>query len=65
MEAALMKWEKQPERVERRFSVIYGLHVCQMNCWICLLYTSREKIESNPKEPRYLKVVWGTGYKVG
>ena len=25
----------------------------------------REKIESNPKEPRYLKVVWGTGYKVG
>ncbi len=25
----------------------------------------REKIERNPKEPRYLKVVWGTGYKVG
>lgn len=25
----------------------------------------REKIESNPKEPRYIKVVWGTGYKVG
>lgn len=25
----------------------------------------REKIESNPKDPRYLKVVWGTGYKVG
>nr|WP_318683666.1 response regulator transcription factor [uncultured Acetatifactor sp.] len=25
----------------------------------------REKIEVNPKEPRYLKVVWGTGYKVG
>lgn len=25
----------------------------------------REKIETNPKEPRYLKVVWGTGYKVG
>ncbi len=25
----------------------------------------REKIESNPKQPRYLKVVWGTGYKVG
>ena len=26
---------------------------------------SREKIEKNPKEPRYLKVVWGNGYKVG
>ncbi|GFH89147.1 MAG: response regulator transcription factor [Lachnospiraceae bacterium] len=25
----------------------------------------REKIERNPKEPHYLKVVWGTGYKVG
>ncbi len=25
----------------------------------------REKIEENPKEPQYLKVVWGTGYKVG
>lgn len=24
----------------------------------------REKIEINPKEPRYLKVVWGQGYKV-
>ncbi|MCI8799776.1 response regulator transcription factor [Acetatifactor muris] len=25
----------------------------------------REKIEKNPREPRYLKVVWGNGYKVG
>ena len=25
----------------------------------------REKIERNPKEPQYLKVVWGLGYKVG
>ena len=25
----------------------------------------REKIENNPKEPRYLKAVWGNGYKVG
>ena len=25
----------------------------------------REKIEINPKEPRYLKVVWGSGYKIG
>ena len=24
----------------------------------------REKIEINAKEPRYLKVVWGIGYKV-
>ena len=24
----------------------------------------REKIEINPKEPRYIKVVWGVGYKL-
>lgn len=24
----------------------------------------REKIELNPKEPKYLKVVWGIGYKI-
>lgn len=24
----------------------------------------REKIEFNPKEPKYLKVVWGVGYKI-
>ncbi len=25
----------------------------------------REKIEEDPRQPRYLKVVWGSGYKVG
>ena len=25
----------------------------------------REKIEQNPNQPRYLKVMWGCGYKVG
>ncbi|MCQ2508529.1 MAG: response regulator transcription factor [Dorea sp.] len=24
----------------------------------------REKIEINPKEPRYIKVIWGIGYKI-
>ncbi len=24
----------------------------------------REKLEINPAEPRYLKVVWGKGYKM-
>ncbi len=24
----------------------------------------REKIEINPKEPKYVKVVWGVGYKL-
>ncbi len=25
----------------------------------------REKIEENPKQPKYLKAVWGLGYKIG
>ena len=24
----------------------------------------REKIEDNPRNPKYLKVVWGVGYKI-
>ena len=24
----------------------------------------RDKIEINPKDPKYLKVVWGVGYKI-
>jgi DNA-binding response OmpR family regulator len=24
----------------------------------------REKIERNPREPEYLKTVWGMGYKI-
>ena len=24
----------------------------------------REKIEADPKNPRYVKVVWGIGYKI-
>ena len=32
-----------------------AVHICHI----------REKIESNPKNPQYLKVVWGAGYKVG
>ena len=31
-----------------------NVHVCHI----------REKIEINPKEPRYIKVVWGIGYKI-
>ena len=31
-----------------------AVHICHI----------REKIEINPKEPRYLKAVWGVGYKI-
>ena len=44
-------WEMQPVGADNTIAV----HIRHI----------REKIEENPKKPRYLKVVWGTGYKVG
>ena len=43
-------WREQAHRVENTVMV----HVRRI----------REKIEINPKEPKYLKVVWGIGYKI-
>lgn len=43
-------WEETAHRVENTVMV----HIRRI----------REKIEINPKEPKYLKVVWGIGYKI-
>ena len=43
-------WENPAYRVENTVMV----HIRRI----------REKIEINPKEPKYLKVVWGIGYKI-
>lgn len=38
--------------------------ICADNTVAVHIRHIREKIEINPREPRYLKVVWGVGYKV-
>ena len=43
-------WNEQPVGVDNTVAV----HIRHI----------REKIEINPKEPQYLKVVWGIGYKL-
>lgn len=43
-------WEDEPYGAEN----IIAVHIRHI----------REKIEINPKEPKYLKVIWGIGYKV-
>ena len=43
-------WEDEPYGAEN----IIAVHIRHI----------REKIEINPKEPRYLKVIWGIGYKI-
>jgi len=37
---------------------------CVENTVMVHIRRIREKIEINPKEPKYLKVVWGIGYKI-
>lgn len=39
--------------------------ICADNTVAVHIRHIREKIEINPKDPRYLKVVWGIGYKIG
>ena len=55
--------------------IVYSIEQIYQNVWEDEAYAAeniiavhirhiREKIEINPKEPRYLKVIWGIGYKV-
>ena len=55
--------------------VVYSIEEIYQNVWQYEAYGAeniiavhirhiREKIEINPKEPKYLKVIWGIGYKV-
>ncbi|GAA0182569.1 response regulator transcription factor [Clostridium sediminicola] len=54
---------------------VYSIEQIYENVWKDIAYNTgntvavhirkiREKIEINPKDPKYLKVVWGIGYKV-
>lgn len=55
--------------------IVYSIEQIYENVWADEAYGAeniiavhirhiREKIEINPKEPKYLKVIWGIGYKV-
>lgn len=55
--------------------VVYSIEQIYKNVWDEECYGAeniiavhirhiREKIEINPKEPKYLKVIWGIGYKI-
>lgn len=54
---------------------VYSIEQIYKNVWEDEAYSAeniiavhirhiREKIEINPKEPKYLKVIWGIGYKI-
>ena len=55
--------------------IVYSIEQIYKNVWEDEAYAAeniiavhirhiREKIEINPKEPKYLKVIWGIGYKI-
>ena len=55
--------------------IVYSIEQIYQNVWDHEAYAAeniiavhirhiREKIEINPKEPKYLKVIWGIGYKI-
>lgn len=39
-------------------------HLTDMKKVVVHISHIRDKIEINPKEPKYLKAVWGLGYKI-
>lgn len=58
---------KNPNRVfsaEEIYSRVWNEEAVSDNTIAVHVRHIREKIEINPKEPRYLKVVWGIGYKI-
>ena len=50
---------------ERLYEQVWGEYssICDNTIMVHIRHI-REKIEINPKDPRYLKVVWGVGYKI-
>ena len=57
---------KNPGRVfsaEEIYERVWEAHAINTDTVMVHVRKIREKIEYNPKEPKYLKVVWGIGYK--
>ena len=58
---------KNPGRVfssEEIYERVWNEHAINTDTIMVHVRNIREKIEINPKEPKYLKVVWGVGYKI-
>ena len=49
---------------EQIYDLVWNEPYCSDNIVAVHIRHLREKIEINPKDPQYIKVVWGLGYKV-
>ncbi|MCQ2969225.1 MAG: response regulator transcription factor [Clostridium sp.] len=58
---------KSPGRVfsaEEIYERVWNEHAINTDTIMVHIRNIREKIEINPRKPKYLKVVWGVGYKL-
>lgn len=58
---------KNPGRVfssEEIYEIVWNEQAINTDTIMVHVRNIREKIEINPKNPKYLKVVWGVGYKI-
>ena len=63
--AFLAKNKGKVYSIEQIYEHIWGDHAYKSDNTIAVhIRHIREKIEVNPREPKYLKVVWGVGYKI-
>ncbi|MCR5155235.1 MAG: response regulator transcription factor [Butyrivibrio sp.] len=63
--AFLAKNKGKVYSIEQIYESIWGDHVYKSDNTIAVhIRHIREKIEVDPREPKYLKVVWGVGYKI-
>ena len=72
---ALIRRYTQFGAIEENKGKVFSIEEIYTNVWEDECYAAdnviavhirhiREKIEINPKEPKYLKVIWGIGYKI-
>ncbi|WP_343210658.1 response regulator transcription factor [Anaerolentibacter hominis] len=60
----LMKHPGQVFSPEEIYEKVWNERAVNTDTIMVHVRNIREKIEINPKEPKYLKVVWGVGYKI-
>ncbi|MBO5354345.1 MAG: response regulator transcription factor [Lachnospiraceae bacterium] len=62
--ALLMKHPGRVFSAEELYERVWNERAITTDTVMVHIRNIREKIELNPKKPRYLKVVWGVGYKI-
>jgi len=62
--ALLMKHPGRVFSAEELYEKVWNERAITTDTVMVHIRKIREKIELNPKKPRYLKVVWGVGYKI-